>query len=458
MKIVVINGSPKGEMSITLSFSKLLKNSFKQHDFYFVDAARDINKFETDSLKMEDTFKILSSADFIIWSFPVYYLSIPSQLMRFVSLLFENNCGNPLKGKYAASISTSGHYFDHTAHSYIHSASEELGMNFISNFSADAGYFLKDENRDSFLKYFGSLFERAEKGEKIRKEFLPASETGKFEYTPVSSGKASDHSFKTFIIADIPEKGGNLEAMVNAALRFFGDSSEIINIGNADIKNGCIGCCRCILEGKCIFRDDYRSLSDRIAEEADIVIYAGSIEHRFLSPGWKQFLDRGFCYGHKPVYRGKSFGFILSGMLRENRMLKEFMEGYVQAVTGSSLFEYVTDESSENEAVTEEIFTFTENMIRNCRDKLTKPQDFLGVGGEKIFRDLVYSFRWFFTDDHRFFENEGRYNFPNTDPATEKRSLEMEALMSQPGAKEHIMKNLSKIMIEPYEKIIRETA
>lgn len=40
------------------------------------------------------------------------------------------------------------------------------------------------------------------------------------------------------------------------------------------------------------------------------------------------------------------------------------------------------------------------------------PRTFLGVGGHKVFRDLVYDMRGVMTADHRFYRDQGRYDFP----------------------------------------------
>ena len=53
MKIIVLNGSPKGEHSITLQYSNFLQKKFPQHELRTVHIAHRIKKIEKD----EETFK-----------------------------------------------------------------------------------------------------------------------------------------------------------------------------------------------------------------------------------------------------------------------------------------------------------------------------------------------------------------------------------------------------------------
>lgn len=60
----------------------------------------------------------IAVSDAVIWTFPVYYLMIPSQLKRFIELVYERECTYAFRDKYSTAISTSANFFDHTAHNY----------------------------------------------------------------------------------------------------------------------------------------------------------------------------------------------------------------------------------------------------------------------------------------------------------------------------------------------------
>jgi len=54
-----------------------------------------------------------------------------------------------------------------------------------------------------------------------------------------------------------------------------------------------------------------------------------------------------------------------------------------------------------------------------------KSVNFLGLGGIKIFRDLIYGMRGVVRDDHRFYKKRGLYDFPQKDLAKQLFNLAM---------------------------------
>ena len=44
--------------------------------------------------------------------------------------------------------------------------------------------------------------------------------------------------------------------------------------------------------------------------------------------------------------------------------------------------------------------------------KYTQPANFYGVGGLKIFRDLIWQMQGLMKEDHRFYKAHGFYDFP----------------------------------------------
>jgi hypothetical protein len=63
-------------------------------------------------------------------AFPLYFLLVPSNYKRFIELIWERGAEAAFKGKYAASLSTSIHFYDHIVHNYINAISEDLDMKF----------------------------------------------------------------------------------------------------------------------------------------------------------------------------------------------------------------------------------------------------------------------------------------------------------------------------------------
>ena len=82
------------------------------------------------------------------------------------------------------------------------------------------------------------------------------------------------------------------------------------------------------------------------------------------------------------------------------------------------------------------------------------PQNFLGVGGMKIFRDLIYEMRGLMRADHRFFKSHGQYDFQQK---RWKRSWAMYlvgGLMGSPRLRAKMGPQMTEGMIGPYRKML----
>ena len=132
MKILVLNGSPKGAYSITLQTVNYLEKLHPEHTFEVLHVGQRIKALEKD---FSPALTALESADLLLFSYPVYTFVAPCQLHRFIELLKEANLD--LSGKYATQLSTSKHFYDITAHRYIQDNCQDLGLRYIPGLSAD---------------------------------------------------------------------------------------------------------------------------------------------------------------------------------------------------------------------------------------------------------------------------------------------------------------------------------
>ena len=129
MKIAVINGSPTGCRGTTAQYIKYLEQAFPQHQFVVLEVARRIKQLERDQKHLAKTKQVIQEADAILWCFPVYFMLVPAQLKRFIELLFEDqSITSNLADKVSSVISTSAHFYDHTAHDYMRGICSDLGL------------------------------------------------------------------------------------------------------------------------------------------------------------------------------------------------------------------------------------------------------------------------------------------------------------------------------------------
>ena len=233
MNILVINGSPKGNYSITLQTLLYLQRKFPTHSFNVLNAGQTIRGIEKDFSKSRE---MLIAADAIIFSYPVYTFIAPCQLHRFIELLKAD--GVDISGKFATQITTSKHFYDITAHKYIEDNCHDLGLNYVKGLSADMDDLLKEEGREVAEKFF--------------EHFLWCCENSIFEKNPqrqstyvqhratdrISTEKAKKD---VVIITDNVDENSALATMINRFRAALPYESRIVNIKEYPFSGGCLG-------------------------------------------------------------------------------------------------------------------------------------------------------------------------------------------------------------------------
>ncbi len=126
MQICVISGSPKGEKSVTLQYVRFLEQAFPEHTFSVAHVGREIRTIEQQEEVWNGLLAAIKECDGVLWATPVYCLLVPAQLKRFIELVGDRNAMETFSGKYTAALTTSIHYFDHTAHAYLHGVRSNL--------------------------------------------------------------------------------------------------------------------------------------------------------------------------------------------------------------------------------------------------------------------------------------------------------------------------------------------
>ena len=89
MKITVLNGSPKGNTSITLQLINYIQKKIPGHEYKILNIAQKIKKISKDIEVFDEIIDIVKSSDGVIWSFPLYVMNVCSQYQRFIELIFE---------------------------------------------------------------------------------------------------------------------------------------------------------------------------------------------------------------------------------------------------------------------------------------------------------------------------------------------------------------------------------
>ncbi len=453
MKITVLAGSPKGENSVTMQYVLFLKKQFPEHDFDIIQIASRIKQIERDKKIYSSIISSVKSSRLVIWAFPLYYMLVCSQYKRFIELIFENKSASAFKGRYSASLSTSIHFYDHTAHNYIRSVCEDLGMNVTGSFSARMDDLFRASERQRLSEFFRNATFSADNRLVSPAMSSPLPRSG-FSYRPGKPSKKMKPfpGPSTLVITDSLD--GNTGRMI-ARLADFTGRLEIASLADIGFKGGCMGCMKCGQNGVCVydgidgFTDFYRS---RVMT-ADCLVFAGSMKDRYLSSLWKCFFDRSFFNNHRPSLSGKQLAWIISGPLSAEQNLQEMLFAYTE-FQGANLAGFATDDCPSSAAIDSQLAALASRLSRFSESAYIAPPTFRKTAGLKIFRDEVYSgLRIVFKQDHRYYRQNGLYDFPNRSLLKRFAVFAGYWATSIPFVYRKMAEGMKDYMTRPYKKI-----
>jgi multimeric flavodoxin WrbA len=456
MKICVLNGSPKGKDSVTMQYVRFLELAYPTHTFVIENVGQRIAAIEAHDEDFSKVIASVASADALLFATPVYYMLVPAQLKRFIELVFTRNASAAFLKKYAASLTTSIHFFDHTAHAYLHAIAEDLGMNWAGSFSAKMDDLLKEKNQEDLILFAEDFFETV-----IRKPVIQPSypqltgEIPQYRSGPIPLPFESHR--KNVVILSDAAPGSNLEKMVTRAASCFGRAASIVSLDEAGMKGGCLGCCRCAFDNTCVYTDGFRPFFEETVMSADILILAGRIRDRYLSAEFKQFFDRSFYRGHVPSLAGKQVGVLIEGPLLQCSTLREVLTAYTSA-QGANLAGIVTDESPVSAITDARIDSLCEHILRLSQSGYISPAGFPLVGGHKVFRDEIWGgMRAVFKADHAYYKKHGLYDFPQSDLPRRFHTSLLSLFLSVPSVRKKAEQQMKEHMIQSFARVFSES-
>lgn len=448
MRITVLNGSPKGSVSVTMQYVKYLENRHTEHSFSYLNPAQRIGSIERTPEKLREIADEVRASDLVLWAFPLYYMLCCSQYKRFIELVFQGEA-EAFRGIPAAALSTSIKFYDHTAHNYIREICDDLGMPFCGGYSAESSDLFKKDEREKLEQFFRMITGRVE-GRSFMSPSCGRIETASPEYTPGPVPTPVDVQGDWLVLADLQNSGENLKKMVNRFIGATGNRVELIDISSLDFKP-CTGCCRCAMDNRCMFGDDeFVKLHRGRMMTADVVVLAGEISDRYLSSTWKKFFDRSFYKGHVPSISGKQLGFIISGQMNGNHNLREILTSWAE-VQDSSLVDIVTDEHDVDKALDDLVL----GLENGRRSGYIPPRTFRQVGGFRLFRDYIWGeLRPIFQADHRYYRKHGLYDFPQRSIRIRLMNLILPPILRIPPVKKKMLQMMPGAMIQRFGRVV----
>ncbi len=441
MQILVINGSPKGEYSITLQTVRYLEKRHPEHRFEVLHVGARIRSLEKD---FAPAAALLEQAELVLFSYPVYTFIAPYQLHRFVELVKAS--GISMVGKFATQLSTSKHFYDVTAHRYIQDNCQDLGMKYVRGLSADMDDLLTPEGQkeaEDFWRYVAWSVEQD------HYEPLPEP-AGTPKRLAVSvpedrDGKTGD----VVIVTDCRAEDAQLAAMIRRFQAVLPLKTRVVNIREYPFKGGCLGCFNCAVSGKCIYKDGFDTYLREEIQTGQAIVYAFAVQDHSMGAAFKLYDDRQFCNGHRTVTMGMPVGYLISGDYSREFNLQMIVEGRAQ-VGHNFLAGVATDETEPDAAIDR----LTANLAYALEQGYVPPQNFYGVGGMKIFRDLIWLMQGMMKADHKFYKAHGQYDFPQKKRGMMLKMYLVGALLGNPKLKAKMGNAMNEGMIAPYKKLL----
>ena len=444
MNILVLNGSPKGNYSITLQTVNYLAKLHPEHSFKVLNVGQKIKSLEKNFTPAAEA---LQAAEVLLFSYPVYTFIAPSQLHRFFELV--KKAGVDLTGKYASQITTSKHFYDMTAHRYVRDNCQDLGLKYIQGLSADMDDLLKEKGQKDAKDFFRYLCWSVEQD--LYEAFpdpLPPAE--KKPVTAIETAEA-EKTGDVVIIADLLPGDAQLEAMIARFRARMPRKTRVVNIREYPFNGGCLGCFKCAVSGKCVHKDNFDTFLRESIQTADSIVYAFTVRDHSMGARFKMYDDRNFCNGHRTVTIGMPVGYLVSGPLSREENLRTIMEARAQVGTN-----FLAGVASDEQDPDGQIDALVRKLTYALENQYVPPQNFYGIGGMKIFRDLIWLMQGFMKADHKFYKAHGQYDFPQKQWPQMIAMYGIGFLISNPKLMSKMGNAMNEGMLMPYKKLLEK--
>ena len=442
MHILVINGSPKGENSITLQTVRYLEKVYPAHTFDVLHAGQRIRALEKD---FSPALEMAARADLLLFAYPVYTFIAPSQLHRFIELLKAS--GMDLAGKFATQLTTSKHFYDVTAHRYVQDNCQDMGMKVIRGLSADMDDLLSEKGQKDARDFWDFVCFSVEQD--IFEPFAePTPEPKRAPVTPLEPAQ-QEKPGDVVIVTDCEQDNAQLGAMIERFCAVLPRRTRVVNIREYPLRGGCLGCFHCAVSGKCVYTDGFDEFLRNDIQKTQAIVYAFTIRDHSMGARFKLYDDRQFCNGHRTVTMGMPMGYLVSGDYSREMNLQTIIEARAQ-VGGNFLAGVATDERN-TDAQIDRLAGTLEYAIAH---RYAPPQNFYGVGGMKVFRDLIWIMQGMMKADHHFYKAHGQYDFPQKQWKTMLKMYLVGALIASPKIQAKMGSAMTEGMLAPYKKVL----
>lgn len=383
MKIVILSASPKNENSVTLQVGKLIE---KMSQFSVKDEFTEL--LIGNGKYTEEIGEKIKQADLVMFCSSLFHFSVPQQLMLFLNSV-EENIGNEIQGKPVTYFTTSSQLMDTEAHSYMQKRLKRMGVLYIRGLSLLDVDILEEEGREKVGNWYHY----------VRSYVLKQNE--KFK-----------NSNSQIVLLDATD-GTNMKInnSIEKAKKYFENvgAGKIIQIALKDYKiNQCQACSYCYADEKCIFKDDFEPLCDKIYKNTDIIITFGELQDGLLGPIHKVWLDRHVKFGLHPLENEIIYAYMVDMQNAKNGD-KYALDVHEKALTNFNKDYYMGICDINNE---KQVEYYYEDIIKTYNYELYPQTNYYSRGTFFIFKSIAWTIQKFAPKNFKYYSKNNGYKLP----------------------------------------------
>jgi hypothetical protein len=338
-----------------------------------------------------------------------------------------------------------------TAHKYIEDNCRDLGLKYVKGLSADMDDLLTEKGREVAEKFFAHFLWSIENG---LYETYPERASGYLQMQATNAEDVEKTEGKdVVIITDNTDPDSNLAWMIARFRSMLPYHTRVVNIAEYPFSGGCLGCFNCAVSAKCVYKDGFDEFLRGNIQKADSIVYAFTVKDHSMGARFKMYDDRNFCNGHRTVTVGMPVGYLVSGNYTAENNLRTVIEA--RAETGGNFLAGVATDEHDTDARIDDLVKTLTFCLQTGH---TTPQSFWGVGGMKIFRDLIFEMRGMMRADHKFYKKQGIYDFPRRFSGKAMLMHLVGLLLSSEKILSKMGNKMNEGMIAPYEKMFKKMA
>ena len=144
-------------------------------------------------------------------------------------------------------------------------------------------------------------------------------------------------------------------------------------------------------------------------------------------------------------------GYLISGNYALEANVQQIVQARAQ-VGSNFLAGVATDEKDPTTAID----ALADKLTYALEHNYLPPQNFYGIGGMKVFRDLIWIMQGMMRADHKFYKSHGQYDFPQKQWPRMVAMYAVGAMLANPKLKSKMGNRMNEGMLMPYQKALKE--